>query len=266
MSAQKARGRNRPWRRPGRDFAFDCLTRLARILVRCGHSPKELVTQLREICRPLPEPSRRFDPERLNFLADIPHVIALWYSDPRYLEARGVPTALPLHGRHASLRSLIHRVLPDKDPEAVARALLDMRAIRQRGGRYVPTARHIALRQDSARLHSLSLLLRILSTIERNVAGSRAAAIVERNAIHPHFPVSALPGFHRRLKTRAADFLWDTDSDMRRRERRIKRGPVTRLGVEVFAFEEPLCEGFQRPRAPRVGTRVASRRRKAGKQ
>jgi hypothetical protein len=222
------------------DYAFECLSRLARILVLCGHSPRDLPRYMREVCRPLGEPSRRWDPERLNFLADLPHVIALWYSDPGYLAAGGRPAALAADGRGATLRSLIERVLPSEDPETVARTLLDMKAIRRQGSRYLPTGRNIAFRQDSARLHSLSVLMRILRTIERNIAGPKAAAILERNAIHPRFPVAALPGFHRRLKTRAADFLWDTDGDMRRRARRVRRGPMTRVGVEIFAFEEPL--------------------------
>jgi len=251
MRAHRA-GRLRRVRAAQDDPAFEALSRLARILVRCGHSPRDLLRNLREVCRTLGEPSRRWEPELLNFLADLPHVIALWYSDPHYLGAGGRPAPLKVQGRGATLRSLIQSVLPRENPATVARALVNMKAIRRQGNRYLPTARTISFREDTARLHSLSVLLRILRTIDRNLAGSKAATILERNAIHPRFPVAALPGFHRRLKTRAEDILWEIDSDMRRRARRFKKGRVTRLGVEFFAFEEPL--GKRRVRRAARGT------------
>jgi Family of unknown function (DUF6502) len=265
-----ARRTQRVLHEPGEsaDYAFDCLSQLARILVRCGHRPSVLVAQLRKICQTLGEPSGGWDPTHLSFLADVPHILSLWYSDPRYVEARGVPAALKSAGRGPSLKTLIREVLPRDDPERVMRALLYMRAIRRRGARYVPTGRHIAYRDQVGRLHSLNVLLRILRTIERNVSGRKSAAILERNAIHPAFPVQALPAFHQRLKRRAGDFLWDIDGDLRRRERRIKQGRRTRVGVEIFAFEEPLprstshrrqSKGASRPKPPR---RPATRRRR----
>jgi hypothetical protein len=234
------------------DFAFDCLSHLAAILVQSGYTPETLLEHLRKACRSLRRPRHSWDPKRLKFLADVPHVISLWYSDPRYLRARGVPAALPLLGRGASLRRLIAQALPNEEPSAVLVALLRMKGIRRQGKRYVPTARHIAYREQVGRLHSLNVLMRILRTIDRNLSG-RGSAILERNAIHPAFPVAELPGFHQRTKGRAEDFLWDLDSDMRRRERRARAGRRTRLGVEIFAFEEAL----QPARKPRTKTRAA---------
>ena len=210
--------------------------------MKCGHSPKELVRELQEICASLREPSRPFDPTRLSFLADLPHVIALWHSDPDYLLERGVPAALALRSTGPSLSSLIARVLPHEDPVAVTRALVRMQGIRRRGTRYLPTGRLVAFRKDTVFMHSLSVLMRMLRTIERNVGGSWESALLERNATHPNFPVAALPGFHRGLKRQASDFLWGLDGDMRRREKRVRGGKRTRLGVEIFAFEEPVSE------------------------
>src|SRR6266404_4958926 len=105
---------------PREDFAFECLSRLARILVRCGHSPRALVRDLREICRTLKEPSKPWDPTRLGFLVDVPHVIALWHSDPSYLGPDGQPAALPMRAGGPSLTALIKRVLPRDDPDSVA--------------------------------------------------------------------------------------------------------------------------------------------------
>jgi hypothetical protein len=237
------RGKNRKAHRAPSardDFACECLSRLARILVRCGHSPRDLVRQLRDICRTLDEPSRRWDPHLLSLLAELPHVIAVWHADPRYLDAEGRPLGLALHGPRASLGALIKQVLPHENPRSVVAALAEMQGIRRRSGRYFPTGRHIEYQQDTARLNSLTFLVRILRTVEHNVSGARTAAILERNATHPAFPVAALPGFHRRVKVRAADFLWDIDTDLRRREKRFPGGRKTRVGVEIFAFEEPI--------------------------
>jgi hypothetical protein len=267
MTARKSMRLRRPRAARREDFAFECLTRLARILVRCGISPKDLVKDLREICRTLSEPSKPWDPTRLAFLVDVPHVIALWHSDPAYLGSGGQPTALPLRGSGPSLAGLIERVLPREDPSSVARALVRMRGLRRQGGRYLPTGRHLAYRQDTARLHSLHALMGMLRTVERNVTGARNAAIFERSAVNPDFPVAALPAFHRRVRSRASGLLWDFDGYMRRRERDFSRGPRTRVGVEIFAFEEPYGAGAGNGglSPPARGKTRARRKRRGGR-
>jgi hypothetical protein len=80
----------------------------------------------------------------------------------------------------------------------------------------------------------------MLRTVERNVSGKKAAPLLERAALNRDFPVSALPAFYRRLEVKAAELLWNVDGDMRRREASATKGPRTRIGVGIFAFEEPL--------------------------
>jgi Family of unknown function (DUF6502) len=205
VTRRKGRGTTR--RNAGRArsaFASECLNHLARILVRSGHSPKDLARDFRAICRTLPEPTRLWDPARLHVPADFGQVISLWYSDPQYLDASGVPRGLTLKGRGISLESLISRALPGHEPNTVTRTLVEMRSIRPRNGLYFPTSRYVALRQDTARIRSLGVLMGILRTVERNVTGGKSAALLERAASHPNFPVRALPAFHQRLKLRAA--------------------------------------------------------------
>jgi|ERR1700733_116085 hypothetical protein len=248
------------------DYSRETLTRLARVLVYSGHSPSVLVKLFRNICGQLRQPARRWDPTSLTYFVDLPQVVALWHSDPQYLDSRGAPLPLPFSGRGPSLCALIERVLPDEDPKAVAQTLSRMQAIRRRAGRYVPTERHVVYRRNSARVHSLNALLGMLRTVERNVAGPKKAAILERAATNPNFPVSALPAFHRRLKTKAGEFLWDTYGDMRRRSATNARGPRTRLGVGIFAFEDPILPlpAVRKPGAPRK--RHAPSRRRAARR
>jgi len=239
-------------------YSWECLSRLARILVRCGHSPNDLVSELREICRTLRVPRRSWDPTQLDFISDLPHVIAHWHSDPRYLGPDGRPAALPLRGRGPSLGALIESALPGEDIRVVTRALMRAGGLRRRGSRYVPTGRHLWLRDDSGRMHSANALLRMLRTAERNLSGAPNSAIFERAAINPHFPVIALPAFHRDLKARASLFLVDIDGTMRRHEARSTGGHRTRVGVEVFAFEEPLVRSGRAQGKP-AGSRPARR-------
>jgi hypothetical protein len=257
-------------RRPtggGISYSREFVERLVHILVHSGHSPKQLAREFRDICGGLEEPARRWDPTRLSFIADLPHVIAHWYADPQYLDSRGAPLPLPLRGRGPSLCGLIERVLPGENAVAVAQTLSRVQGVRRRAGRYVPSGRCIVFPQTSARVPGLAALLGMLRTVEHNVAGVKTSAILERTAINPSFPVSALPAFHRRLKALATDFLWNVDGDMRRRENGAAHGAKTRMGVGVFAFEEPLApeQGTRKPRAPpgERRSRGRSRRRKA---
>ena len=237
----RAKAYRRP-KRGGESYSREFLERLARILVHTGHSPAGLMLEFRTICSALKEPARRWDPGHLGYLADIPHVIAHWHADPQYLDSRGLPVALPLRGRGVSLCTLIERVLPREDPMAVALSLTRLRGVRRRQGLYVPSGRYFIYPPDSGRVHGLTALLGMLRTVERNVMGPKGSAILQRAALNPSFPVSALPGFHRRLKALAAETLWNVDGDMRRHEAEDPNGARVRLGVGVFAFEEPLVK------------------------
>lgn len=64
---------------------------------------------MRDICHGFKEPARRFEPQQLGHITDVPHVIALWHTDPDYLDARGLPIPLPLRSQGRSLYTLIER-------------------------------------------------------------------------------------------------------------------------------------------------------------
>ena len=259
--AARARPRtHRPPARGGVSYSREFLQRLAQILVHAGHSPQVLAREFREICATLKEPARHWDPSQLAYFADLPHVIAHWHADPQYLDSRGMPVPLPLRGRGPSLSALIERVLPGEDPEAVTHSLTRLQGVRRRGARYVPSGRYFTYPRATGRVYGLSPLLGLLRTVERNVTRVRASPILERAALNPSFPVSALPAFHRRLNALAEEFLWNVDGDMRRRETAHERGARTRLGVGIFAFEEPLTAS----RTPRKRGAAAPRRRPRG--
>lgn len=260
--------RQKPRRRAPADLAYsrEFLERLARILVHSGHSPKRLAREFREVCAALKEPAQSWDPSRLHYVFDLPHVFAHWYADPQYLDTRGAPLALPLRARGPSLSGLIGRVLPRAKAADVVQSLLRLGALRRRGTLFIPTNRYLAFNEQRISMiaHGLTALLGMLRTVEHNLSNRHGETVLERAAMNPNFPVSALPAFHRRLKQLAREFLWTVDGDMHRREMR-SGGPTTRLGVGVFAFEDPPQAGTtHRPAGGR--TRLTRSATQAGRR
>jgi hypothetical protein len=248
-------------RRP--EYDRDCLSRLARILVNCGYSPRKLLREFRDICRGLKEPARGWDPTRLNYLTDLPHIMSYWHTDPDYLDARGKPVVLPLTGRGPSLAALVERVLPGEDPLSVADALVEFEGVRRHKGLYIPLQRHLALSKTSAHLLGLNNLLGMLRTVEHNVASRSASRIFERAAMNPSYPVSLVPLFHRWVKEYADNLLKSADNYMQAGEGKDKRGPRVRLALSVFAHETPvLSGGLPSGRKQRRASRTRYRRRK----
>src|ERR1700751_2245050 len=87
----------------GISVAREFLERLARILVRCGHSPRELRGEFQRICDEFKEPRREWEPSEPTSPSDLLQVLAYWQGDPQSLVSRGAPLALPLKGKGPSL-------------------------------------------------------------------------------------------------------------------------------------------------------------------
>lgn len=244
---------------------------LAHILAHMGHSPKKLDEQFHEICSDLPEPTRAWNPSHLNFLTALPGVIARWHTDEQFLNSAGLPVPLPLKGS-VSLTALIARVLPDEDPAVVVDFLRKFQGIRREGNRFLPTDRQLRFTEQNAWVYGLRALLGILRTIKYNVTRAGPSdTIQERVAVSLHFPVHALPAFHRWLKKQAKEFLWGIYHNMARHESQGRSRPSTALSVAVFAFEDPMITGTPnasqeaRPETRRPSAGGRRRPRRVGK-
>jgi hypothetical protein len=255
MSSRRASPASRRRSLAGVASSHEFLERLARILVQSGHSPQNLTREFQRICAGLKEPAHAWDPARLNYVSDLPHVLAHWHTDPQYLDSNGEPISIPLRGRGPSFSDLVARTLPEADPQGVVHSLMRLKALRRRGALYSPTDRYLAYtkQRDSALAHALTALLGMLRTVDHNISTRRGDTLLERAAMNPRFPVSALPAFRRRLRSVASEFLFSLDSDMRRRESTGRAEPTVRLGIGVFAFESPPPS--TRPRAARARAR-----------
>jgi len=223
------------------DYLREFLTRSARILVHSGHSPQRLWRDFRDVCNTFAEPRHSWDPTRLAYFADLPHIIAYWYSDPRYLDDGGLPIALPLAGREPSLTGLIKRVLPREDPQSVAATLVRIKAVRRHRSLYTPMRRSLLLSKGSARLHCMNTLMGTLRTVDHNVSG-KEPKMLERTAMNPSFPVSALPALNDWVKVFADRFLHSADGYMQLQEGKDPDGPRVRVGVGVVVFKGPGLE------------------------
>src|SRR5437763_13626640 len=94
-------------RLPSRSYAQEVLNECATILVKTGHSPKELVRTLRLICRALDEPPRPFDPGAIAYVVGLAHVVSHWYSETAFRDNRNQPLRLPLRGLGPCLAKLV---------------------------------------------------------------------------------------------------------------------------------------------------------------
>lgn len=218
---------------------------LARILNVSGCHPRELQREFVRICRELPVPKRAWEPMRASYLVDLPHVLARWYADEQYVDADGRPIPLAREGPAPSLTALVSHVLPSIDPAKAIQSLIELQGIRRRGRWFVPTDKYLAVNRLPVAVcaHGLTAVLGVLRTVEHNVSASPEMRLLQRMAINPRFPVRALPQFHRELKRQAVEFLWRFDDAMRREETRQEGEPVTRLGIGLYAFEEPPVTG-----------------------
>lgn len=253
---------------PGAADSREVLERIGRILVRSGCTPQQLRREFEDVCRNLDEPAHRWDPHRLGFVPDLPHVIARWHQDENYLDPEGRPISLPLEGGGCSLTALIARVLPSADPAQVLEILIDLGAVRRQGKRFLPTGRQLFLNAQLpvALAHGLSALLGMLRTVEHNLSVEPDRRLFERTAINPRFPASALPRFHREFARRATEILWDVDVDMRREEARRRSGKMMRLGVGLYVFHDAPGSQRDRPTSGRGPVSRLKRRARKGRR
>jgi len=231
---------------PYRSYAQEVLTESAAILVKTGHSPKELEHTFREICRALGEPSQPFDPGSVPYVVGLSHIVAHWYTDPAFRDGSDQPLRLPLQARGPCLAKLIRRVLPREQVETVAESLMRTGAVKRHGRLYAPTDRFVELTQDlsTVHVHGLTSLVGMLRTVQHNIScGDENLRLLERAATNPYVPIRALPEIHRRIKREVTALLWKLDGYLRSWEVEPDSEPTTRVGIGAYAYEDPIITG-----------------------
>ena len=253
-------------------YSHAVLTESANILVKAGHSPKELVEEFQRICSAIPEPPHPFDPHCILYVEGLPHIVAHWFSDPAYVDEAGKPLPLRLRGRGPCLADLIFHVLPGHDPGEVAESLVKIQAVRRRGDLYIPVDRRVSLfkHNRSAQIHRLASLVGMLRALQDSVSeADNSTALLERTTTNPHIPVRMLPVVSRRVRREVEALLWKLDGYLRRCEVEPGSEPTTRVGVGAYAYEDPFVSTGRdsrknldaKPPAEATGRRPSRKRR-----
>ena len=179
-------------------------------------------------------------------MARIGEAFKTWYTEPEYLDARGVPAALPLSGAR-SLETLITRFLPKVNARETARWLMAEGVLRQQtNGFVVPVRRVISfIRPNTMVLDRIPFLVQaLLSTYTHNIEAKAKGEETrcERMLTLDQFPVKDVPRFNWEVKRLVPILLDSLESWAAPHLRAAERKPqqTARVGVEVFSYvEEP---------------------------
>ncbi len=238
-----ARG-GRPVAPDERQQLQEILRSLASILIMSGYRAQDFARQFNTVCRQLKSPSPAVSMSRSSTI-DHTQIISKWYRDPAYLDSAGKPRKLAFAGVQPSLSGLISCVLPDASARGVLDSLLELRAVRQNGGRYEPTG--IQVQFDGNRAHwaywNMKALHALLRSMVHNYTCKTEQIFLAKMASHPHLPISELPAFHARIQHRALRFLNEVDASMQRIEKPGLQEQRMETGVLMFSFENPVLSG-----------------------
>lgn len=218
------------------------LSVFAQLLVRCRLSPARLKATFGEICDSLPEPTESLSVSDPQFVADLPHVLTRWQFDRRFLDSQGSPVPIPLRGEERSLEALIVPIFPTHSLDSVVDALTRVGGIERRGELYVLLERQVLFGKDpaAANMHTLMALLAFMRTAIHNLSHP-GAPLLYRTAMNASVRISSVPALRRRLLRTGREFLESHDAYMALHETRPSQDePVVRVGVGLFAIEEPV--------------------------
>jgi Family of unknown function (DUF6502) len=223
-------------------LALEAMELFARTLARAGLSPARLASAFASACARIPRRIVAGRSRGSGDIVDAAHILAIWFSDPRYLNTKGDPIRLRARGADPSLQALIRRVDPILNVKDVLDYLTRARAIKRVGGRYALRTRTLFLRSTGApgRLHALRAVLGLLKTLEHNSSRkSGAAHWFEHFAENPRLPVRARAQVDTKLDRLGLNFLNGMDADMQLAAQNVRPGePTVRVGIGVYRFEE----------------------------
>jgi hypothetical protein len=197
-------------------------------------------------------PYRLSDALNFRVMQHIGDVLKAWYTDPQYLDPRGVPSPLPLSGAR-SVEGLIRRYLPKVNARETARWLIAEGVLRQQSrGRLVPLRRTISFTQPNAMtLDRIPFLVQgLLSTVRHNTEAKAGGLETrcERQLTLNRFPLSEVPRFNwevkrlvpmllDQLESWAAPYLQAAEGKMHK---------TARVGVEVFSYVDEHAQRAKR--------------------
>jgi hypothetical protein len=186
-------------------------------------------------------------------------VLDAWHRNRRYLDSKGMPRAIRMHGPAPSVEALVRAERSIKDAPEIAQRLKALRLVVPTGrGLYKPTS-DIALisRHDPYVLqHVAKSLSVLLETIHGNLDRSNASEpLIERFAEVPDLPSNWIPAFQQFTKLHGWILLRTVNDWLEsRRARRTSRSSngIARAGIHVHAYvtksQRPTAEALRERR------------------
>jgi hypothetical protein len=97
--------------------AIEAVVRFVRVLARCGCTPKDIAQEVLKAGREIPKSWAQTAKSAIREIDVAVHVLTVWFAEPAYLDPKGNPRPLPLHGPGPSLEALSMRVDRSLDPK-----------------------------------------------------------------------------------------------------------------------------------------------------
>ena len=194
-----------------------------------------------------------------ELLVPYAQLLDIWFNEAAYLDSRGQPRDLAVHGTHG-FATLAKRCVPHTPLRTVLRSLLMLGAVSENAhGRLRPSGRCFLIPQLTAvALDRVPVAMdRLLSTFAYNLirganipaagkphAAQRRHQRLERSAYVANLPQKDLRAFDTMIKGLGATLITQADTWLMRREREARAsqdgaGKTVTAGVNIFAFAKP---------------------------
>lgn len=224
------------------------LTNLSRVAIRTGISRKE-VSRIR---------SRIEDSESDAALVDsqsthAARVLQLWHTDPRFLDAKGVPVELPFVSDGLHFGAVVKAAGGDVPPGAVRAELEDAGAVVETvDGLLRPLKRHfVPANVGEDLLVGFTHVLRpVLEGMSHNTQIGCSDPYFQRVSYSDRLSPMSVGAFRQVAQSRANDFVQSVDDWLSSNEGSGEHGlaAASRVGLGVFYFEvTPEPTGVAKP-------------------
>lgn len=179
-------------------------------------------------------------PAEIPFMADVPHLLTRWRSDPRYLR-EGRPKPLPLKGPEPSVQSLLHEVNPQLSLQGSFTLLRSCRLLK-RAGPHLYLPKDIMVRTRGTPYQApqhLRTLADVLANFDHNAAPVECwPSWRDQGPECPNFPISKLPEWEDYVFSQSRAQLSDYDAFLHRLElSRDPQEPTTRVGIRLVQYQ-----------------------------
>jgi hypothetical protein len=172
-------------------------------------------------------------------------LLRMWHRDGRYIDDDANPKPLSLTKGRNNLSGAILRIDPEADAEKVLGEMKAVKLIRRTAcGKYLPTSEAAIV----SRLHPLAtdhiakLVIRLVSTVSRNLDPAGSLPLIERHAYAPDLSRAERKAFAEFTRAQGMAYLESVDNWLQQRrvnppsERARRRSKGVSASVHVFAY------------------------------